>query len=169
MSDVDDNAVEQLYAASFQRLVVQLYAVTGDLGVAQDVVQEAFVRLLVIPQSRRAELANPETWLRRVAINLAYSLRRRRQGLNRVLSRLGPPPVAPDLSPDHVALMAAMLQLPADQRVVVALYYLADLPVTEVADTLGISPGTVKSRLARARPKLKALLASDDVLDRGGR
>ena len=59
----DEDVVGQVYAACFRRLVVQLYAVTGDLAEAQESVQEAFVRALGRP-GRFAGLGNPEAWLR---------------------------------------------------------------------------------------------------------
>ncbi|GAA3454736.1 SigE family RNA polymerase sigma factor [Dactylosporangium matsuzakiense] len=152
--------IEQLYGAAFQRLVVQLYAVTGDLGEAQEAVQEAFVR--GIQAGRRFErLDNPEAWLCRVAINVSRSRHRRRVFLDGLLRRAGPPPVVPDHSPEHLALMAALKRLPVPQRHAIALHYLVDLPVDEVADVLGVSLGTVKSRLSRGRRALAALL--DDV------
>lgn len=153
--------VGALYAGSYRRLVVQLYAVTGDLGEAQEVVQEAFVRALMFPQ-RFATLDNPEAWLRRVAVNLARSRHRRRRILARLLPRLAAPVEAERLIADsstaHVALMRALRDLPDGQRHAIALHYLADLPVAEVAEALGVTEGTVKSRLSRGRVALAALL-----------
>jgi RNA polymerase sigma-70 factor (sigma-E family) len=164
----DGDLIGQLYAASYQRLVVQLYAATGDLGEAQEAVQEAFVRALAAPR-RFAGLDNPEAWLCRVAINVGRSRHRRRRVLDTLLRRVGPPPEVPDTSPEHVALMAAMRALPEGQRQAIALHYLADRPIDEVAEVLGVAPGTVKSRLARGRQTLFAVLAerspdSGDVL-----
>jgi RNA polymerase sigma factor (sigma-70 family) len=149
--------VGELYAASYRRLVFQLYAVTGDLGEAQEAVQEAFVRALCVP-GRLARLTNPESWLRRVAVNVARSRHRRRRLLDALLRRSAAPPAVPELSPDHVFLMAALRGLPIGQRHALALHYLADLPIDEVARTLDVSVGTVKSRLARGRAALAALL-----------
>lgn len=151
-------AVQQLYAASYRRLVLQLYPVTGDLGEAQEVVQEAFVRLLTSPR-RMASLTSPEAWLRTVAVNLARSRWRRGKVLRRLLHRFeAEPSEVPGATPDHVALMSALRTLPAGQRDAIALHYLVDLPVTEVAEILGVSAGTVKSRLARGRIALAVLL-----------
>lgn len=151
-------AIQELYAASYRRLVLQLYPVTGDLGEAQEVVQEAFARLLAAPR-QAASLTNPEAWLRTVAVNLARSRWRRGKVLRRLLHRFEAEPVeVPGATPDHVALMSALRALPTGQRDAIALHYLADLPVTEVADLLGVSVGTVKSRLARGRITLAVLL-----------
>ncbi|GAA2594271.1 SigE family RNA polymerase sigma factor [Dactylosporangium fulvum] len=160
----DGERIDEIYAGSFQRLVVQVYAVTGDLAEAQEAVQEAFVRALAAPK-RFGRLMNPEAWLRRVAINVSRSRYRRRRTLEVLLHRIGPPPVVPDPNPQHVALMDALRRLPVGQRHAIALHYLVDLPVEEVALTLGVSAGTVKSRLSRGRAALAALLI-DLHLDR---
>jgi RNA polymerase sigma-70 factor (sigma-E family) len=160
----DEDVIGQMYAVSFRRLVIQLYALTGDMSEAQEAVQEAFVRALV--RSRDfAALDNPEAWLRRVSVNVARSRHRRRRLLIGLLPRLATPPVVADTSPDHVALMDAMRQLPTGQRHAIALHYLADLPIDEVADALGTTVGTVKSRLSRGRQALSVLL-SDPPLTR---
>ncbi|MEV4411341.1 sigma-70 family RNA polymerase sigma factor [Catellatospora sp. NPDC049609] len=156
----DDDVISDIYAGCFRRLVVQLYAVTGDLGEAQEAVQEAFTRALAAPR-RFAKLDNPESWLRRVAVNIARTRHRRRRMLDGLLRRVGPPPVVADHSPEHLALLAALRQLPEHQRYVLALHYFVDLPIDEVAQTLHISVGTVKSRLSRARRVLALLLSAD--------
>ncbi|MBY8873675.1 sigma-70 family RNA polymerase sigma factor [Micromonospora sp. PLK6-60] len=153
----EDGLVEEIYAGSFRTLVVQLYAVTGDLHEAQEAVQEAFTRAVATPR-RFARLDNPESWLRRVAVNVARSRHRRRRVLAGLLHRIGPPPVVADPAPEHLALMSALRTLPTGQRQALALHYLVDLPVDEVADALGVSVGTVKSRLSRGRAALAALL-----------
>ncbi|WP_406069396.1 RNA polymerase sigma factor [Micromonospora sp. NBC_01638] len=160
----DGDLISRLYAGCFRRLVVQLYAVTGDLNEAQEAVQEAFTKALVAPR-RLAELENPEAWLRRVAVNEARSRYRRRRVLDRLLRRIGPPPAVADRSPEHLALLAALRGLPEGQRQALALHYLVDLPVDEVAATLGVSAGTVKSRLSRGRQALAVLLSDSDPTD----
>jgi RNA polymerase sigma factor (sigma-70 family) len=154
--------VGEIYAVSYRRLVVQLFAVTGDLGEAQEVVQEAFIRVMGDP-GKLVGLANPESWLRRVAVNVARTRYRRRRVLDTLLRRVGPPAAVPDISPDHVALMAALRQLPRGQRDALALHYLADLPVDEVARTLEVTVGTVKSRLTRGRRALAGLLIDSEA------
>ncbi|MFE9956418.1 RNA polymerase sigma factor [Micromonospora sp. NPDC005299] len=162
----DGDLISELYGGSFRRLVVQLYAVTGDLSEAQEAVQEAFTRALAAP-GRFARLDNPEAWLRRVAVNVARSRHRRRRVLERLLLRIGPPPAVADRSPDHLALLAAMRELPEGQRHALALHYLVDLPVDEVAATLGVSAGTVKSRLSRGRQALAERLRDSDTTSTG--
>ncbi|MGN9775185.1 RNA polymerase sigma factor [Micromonospora sp. H33] len=157
----DDDVIGDIYAGCFRRLVVQLYAVTGDLGEAQEAVQEAFTRALARPR-RFVRLDNPEAWLRRVAVNVARTRHRRRRVLDRLLHRIGPPPMVADTAPEHLALLAALRELPTGQRQALALHYLVDLPVDEVAHALGVSVGTVKSRLSRGRTALAARLTDPD-------
>ncbi|MEW2430037.1 sigma-70 family RNA polymerase sigma factor [Micromonospora sp. NPDC047644] len=158
----DSDVISELYGSCFQRLVVQLYAMTGDLNEAQEAVQEAFTRALVKP-GRFTRLDNPEAWLRRVAVNVARSRHRRRRVLDGLLRRIGPPPAVADRAPEHLALLAALRGLPQGQRHALALHYLVDLPIDEVAATLGVSPGTVKSRLSRGRKALAALLTDPEI------
>lgn len=150
-----------MYAASAARLVAQLFAVTADYAEAQDAVQEAFVRALARPGWFR-ELDNPEAWLRRVALNVARSRFRRRLLLDRLLrsGRLSATDRnTPELSPDHVALVAALQRLPRATRETVVLHHIGDLPVAEVATALGCSVEAVKTRLVRGRRALAGQLA----------
>jgi RNA polymerase sigma-70 factor, ECF subfamily len=162
---VDDvELVREVYDASYCRLVTQLTGVTGSLAEAEDVVQEAFVRAVTHAGTvRRAD--NPEAWLRRVAVNVARSRLRRARRWNGLVPRLvghdervPAADLADDLAADRVALMDALRRLPGAQREAIALHHLADLPVHEVAATLGVPTGTVKARLSRGRAALAALL-----------
>lgn len=156
---MSEDLVRRVYDTSYRRLVGQLYAVCGDLSDAEEVVQEAFTRAVAQPR-RFAKVDNPEAWLRTVAVNLARTRHRRRVLGERLLSRTAGRPVHPaDLTEDRVALVAALRRLPAAQREAIALHYLADLPVHEVARTLDVPAGTVKARLSRGRAALAALLA----------
>ena len=165
MDDVE--LVREVYDASYRRLVTQLTAVTGSLAEAEDVVQEAFVRAVTHAATvRRAD--NPEAWLRRVAVNVARSRWRRACRWHGLLPRLAGhdervPDIAGDLAADRVALMAALRRLPDAQREAIALHHLADLPVHEVAATLGVPTGTVKARLSRGRAALATLLGEPPV------
>ena len=168
MDDVE--FVRELYDASYRRLVAQLLGVTGSRAEAEDVVQEAFVRAVTHARAvRRTD--NPEAWLRRVAVNVARSRWRRSRRWNALVTRLGgadrPPTGAEELTADRLALLSALRRLPAAQREAIALHHLADLPVHEVAATLGVPTGTVKARLSRGRSALAVLLGepSDERVD----
>ncbi|GAA3372319.1 SigE family RNA polymerase sigma factor [Streptomyces sannanensis] len=150
---------EEFYGACVKQLVGQIYLMTGDLHEAQDVVQEAFVRAW----GRRSRLhrdAGPEAWIRTVAWRLAVSRWRRRGRAAEAWRRQadGRPGAAPAPDPGTVALVAALRQLPARQRRVAVLHYVCDLTVAQVAAETGISVGTVKAHLFRARAALASHL-----------
>ena len=151
-SDLDD-----LYAASYRRLVVQLFALCGDQADAEDAVQEAFLTALR-KGSELTRVADPEAWVRKVAIN-RLNAGWRHLAVVRKYRPLVPGPQAPvEVGPNHVAVMRALARLDRDQRQVVVLHHLADLGTAAIAAELGIPEGTVKSRLARARKVLAGLL-----------
>lgn len=153
----DDDFVREVYDASYRRLVGQLVGVTGHRAEAEDVVQEAFVRAINHARTFQGT-DNPEAWLRRVAVNLARSRWRRLQRLAHLREAVPEPRYDDGLGPERVALLTALKQLPAGQREAIALHHLADLPVHEVATTLGVPTGTVKARLSRGRAALAVLL-----------
>jgi len=154
-------AVRQAYSAHYRRLVAALYALTGDYSEAQDLVQEAYARALA--RSRQfLDVADPEAWLRTVAINLARTRWRRRR-LFDSLVRTGrvarPVDSVPGMDPDRVALVAALQQLSRGTRETIVLHHLADMSVHEVAEALAVPVGTVKARLSRGRAMLATLLS----------
>jgi len=155
-----DEGLRELYDASYARLVGQLTAVTGSRAEAEDVVQEAFVRAIA-RHRQLTTLDNPEAWLRTVALNLTRSHWRRLRRQLALLPDLVPDDPPEDLSPDRVALLTALRRLPRAQQETIALHHLADLPVAEVAATLGVPVGTVKARLSRGRAALAGMLALD--------
>ncbi len=159
---MSEGHLRRVYDQSYARLVGQLYGVCGDLAEAEDVVQEAFVR--AVTSGRRFDrVENPEAWLRTVAVNVARSRHRRRVVGDRLRGRVAAPEPQhpPDLTEDRIALVAALGRLPAGQREALALHYLADLPVHEVARSLEIPLGTVKARLSRGRTALARMLDGD--------
>ena len=149
----------ELYHACYRRLVAQLFAFTTDLTEAQDAVQEAFARALARSKGL-SDVDNPEAWLRTVAVNVVRRRWRRRKLLDAILLRDRPVAriVEPPPEPDRTDLRAALTRIPAAFREVIVLHYLADLPVDEIAEVLGIPVGTVKSRLSRGRTALADLL-----------
>jgi RNA polymerase sigma-70 factor (ECF subfamily) len=159
---------EQVYAAQYRRLVALVAAVAGSLPEAEDAVQEAFVRGLGLT-GRKAVPDNPEAWLYQVAVNLIRSRWRRAVTGRRHQAELADraqrsEPVDTD---SHLALLAALRRLPFDQREALALHYLADLSVDEIAVRAGSPAGTIKARLGRGRGALAKLL--DDSVAGGER
>jgi RNA polymerase sigma-70 factor (sigma-E family) len=162
----DTGDLNELYAASYRRLVIQLYAVCGDLADAEDAVQEGFVTA-IRKRGELARIANPEAWVRTVALNRLRSGWRHTAVVRKYQPAVPGPQEPVEIGPEHVAITAALAQLNERQRRVVVLHHLADLSTAQIADELGISEGTVKSQLARARTLLAALL--DDEKEDGRR
>jgi RNA polymerase sigma-70 factor (ECF subfamily) len=159
--------VGDLYRECYGRLVGVVALAADDPGDAEECVQEAFVRLIG-RWSTVGRYEDPEAWVRCVAFRLLSN--RRRQARNRIRALLKlhsehrrPTDQASDAGPmeaqSHIARALSTLTLP--QRQVVVLHYLVGLPVAEIASVLSIAPGTVKSRLSRARDMLAPVLRED--------
>ena len=162
----DAGAYDDFYRSTSQRLLRYCYALTGELGEAQDVAQETYMRAW----RHWGEVSGhpaPEAWLRLTASRLATDRWRRLAGLRRAITRSGPVAEVQPPSDDAVALTAALRNIPADQRRVLAMHYLLDLPVTEIALEVGVPAGTVKSWLSRGRTALAAELTTTDEATRG--
>ena len=163
---MDAESFDAFYTASFGRLVGQLYAICGNVAEAQDCVQEAFIRAWDKRRTLDTE-QSPEAWVRTVAYRLAVSRWRRAVRARRAPDRAKQPhrsPAEPDVT--RVALAQALARLPAEQRRVIVLHHLCDLPVAEIAREIGAPDGTVKARLSRGRAALAAQLRDEPVLDR---
>jgi RNA polymerase sigma-70 factor, ECF subfamily len=152
---------DDFYAATARRIVRHAYALTANTADAQDIAQEAFARAWQRWHTVRG-CDSPEAWVRRVATNLAVSRLRRdrtaRAAAHQLLVR-----EVPEVSPDTVALVAALRRLPERQRVVLVLHYLADLPVGQIAEELTCPPGSVKAWLSRGRDALAAALDTGET------
>jgi RNA polymerase sigma-70 factor (ECF subfamily) len=165
---VDAAEFDEFYATSFRRVTGQVYAMIGDLDEATDCTQEAFARAWA--HRRKLDRADyPEAWVRTTAYRLAVSRWRRRKRGERSPDRaLQPVGTAAAVDESHVALVAALRQLPEAQRQALVLHHIADLPVQQVAAEVGVPEGTIKARLSRGRAALAALLADEPGLAGGG-
>jgi RNA polymerase sigma-70 factor (ECF subfamily) len=157
----DTKGLRELYAASHGRLVAAVAGMCGSVAEAEDCVQEAFAK--AVPRwGTLATYDDPEAWVRQVAINLTRSRWRRRKRFSELAELIPAPASAPPPSPDHVALMAALRQLPAEQRETVVLHHLCDISIADIAAREGSPEGTVKARLFRARRALAGRLGLDE-------
>jgi RNA polymerase sigma-70 factor (ECF subfamily) len=147
---------DALYHAHRRRLTQQLWAYTGDLPLAQDLVQEAFCRAYA-RWGRISTYDDPAAWVRRVAWNLAASRWRRARIARDYLRRQREQHVAGP-SPERVLLAKALAALPDHQRRAVVMHHLDDMSVADIALREQVSEGTVKSWLHRGRARLAALL-----------
>ena len=129
---------------------------------AEDAVQEAICAAFERRQTLRdADKFRP--WLLRILANKCYdACRKRRPSVD--LSEVEECLRAPDADPtERMTLWQAVMTLGDDLRAPVTLFYYEDMTEAEIAKTLGIAKGTVKSRLSRARNRLKTLLEEEDV------
>lgn len=160
-----DAAVEHLYAAHWRQLVRLSTLLVRDAGTAEEVVQDAFVAM----HGRWSGLREPDlalAYLRQAVVNRSRSVLRHRAVVHRHAAREQVLETLP--GSDHRALeqarrddvLDAMRALPQRQREVLALRYYLDLSEAEIADTLGISRGAVKSHASRGAEALRARLGS---------
>jgi RNA polymerase sigma-70 factor (ECF subfamily) len=155
----DEQALRELYAASYVRLVRVVGAVCGSTADAEEAVQDAFVAL-VGQWEKVSRYDDPEAWVRMVALRSASNRRRKARNGVRALLRHGPPPDVAATTGDAVDLRRALAALPRKHREVLVLQDLG-LDVASIARQLDLPEGTVKSRLSRARTALAPLLRED--------
>jgi len=148
---------DEFYRDTSARMLRYGYALTGDLAEAQDVVQEAYTRAWRHWRSVSTHPA-PEAWLRLTVGRLSTDRWRRLSGWRAAVRRAGPPEPAGPPSEDAVMLTAALRRLATPMRQAVALHYLFDLSVADIAAETGAPVGTVTSRLHRGRTELAAML-----------
>jgi RNA polymerase sigma-70 factor, ECF subfamily len=153
----DESSFDEVYRGTSARLLRYGYAVVGDLTEAQDLVQDAYVRAWQHWRTLAAH-PNPEGWLRLVLARRAADRWRRVARKTALLRRAGPPEAMPPPNEDTVVLVAALRQLPLAHRQALALHYLFDQPVAQVAEEIGVPIGTVKSWLSRGRAGLAEAL-----------
>jgi RNA polymerase sigma-70 factor (ECF subfamily) len=158
---VEAHEFDELYAASFRRITSQVYAMIGNLDEATECVQEAFVRAWA--HRRKLDKAEyPEAWIRTTAYRLAVSRWRRTKLSKRPVDRaVGAATETPGVDESHVALVAALRQLPEAQRQALVLHHIADLPIHQIAAEIGVPEGTIKARLSRGRTALAVLLTDE--------
>ena len=150
--------------------------ICGSRAAAEDAVQDALVRAWERDE-RRGPLESLPAWVVTVARNAARSSRRRDRAERRALQRLADASPAeakswtsPSLAAEVLDVRKAVLGLPTRQREVTVLRYFLGLDVKELAQTLGVSEGTVKASLHQARRSLAAALGAvaDEEVDHRG-
>ena len=147
---------EQFLAARLRALSRTALAMTGDVGLAEDLVQEVMIKAHA-RWDRIAEIDAPEAYVRRMLVNEFISWRRRWARVVPVADVL-----ATDSRPDHAdavatrtVLDAHLSRLPQRQQAAVVLRYFDGLGDEEIADALGCRPGTVRSLVSRALATLR--------------
>ncbi|MGD0815121.1 MAG: RNA polymerase sigma factor [Verrucomicrobiota bacterium] len=158
----DAGCFDRLVRRWQQPLLNYAYRVTGDWAVAQDIVQEtwlAVIRGLITLK----DVAYFRTWLYRIASHKCQDHWRRKQTRQGFAEELQKQPLATGAPPnaERADIDASFRRLPPDSRTVLALMYLEDFSIGEIAGLLSLPEGTVKSRLFHARQQLRQLLEKD--------
>jgi RNA polymerase sigma-70 factor (sigma-E family) len=152
-----DNDFTEYFVTNGAKLRRMAYMLCGDWHEAEDLVQAVFVRLYRRWRSLRLETI--DGYVYRVLVNVFLSGRKRSQ--REQVAAEPPDAVVRDTgSADRVDLVRALAQLPAQQRAAVVLRHLTDLPISEVAEIMGVAEGTVKSQTARGVQALKVSLGN---------
>lgn len=147
---------EALVTENEHKLYRAALTILGSPQEAEDAVQDAFMRYL---EKAPATLKNPAGWLMRVLVNGCKS--RLRLKWRQVVEL---PTELADLAhqEDEREELEELWQLPAEDRAVIHLFYYQGYSTGEIARMLGVMPGTVRSRLSRARQRLKTLLTDQE-------
>ena len=162
----DRAAFAELAVAVGDRLHAVAHRMLRDAGLAEDASQQTLLRAWQeLPRLREPERF--EAWTYRLLVNVCHAEWRRRKRSLAALPDLDsvPEPISPDdmaIVIDRDQLERGYSRLSMDHRAVVVLHYYLDMPVAEIAETLGVGEGTVKSRLYHAMRGLRAALDADD-------
>lgn len=162
-------AQAELFARHHRPLYRFLVAQCGDAALAEDLVQETFIKVFRSIGSFRAD-SRVSSWMTRIALNTFYELMRRDQTKSRVLEQLEadptghrscclPPPSSPAERHELEDLVGkAIHRLSEADRAIILLHDLQGYRYHEIAEILAIAMGTVASRLSRARDRLRGLI-----------
>jgi RNA polymerase sigma-70 factor (sigma-E family) len=155
-----DVTITSLYVAHRLRLVRLAVLLVDDQETAEDVVHDVFTRL-----QREWRITDPDkalAYLQRAVVNTSRSVLRRRRTVRSHVIPLDPPVSGPEgsvlVAEEHREVLAALQRLASRQREVLVLRYWSDLSEAQIAETLGISTGTVKSTASRALDALERIL-----------
>ncbi|HEY7282950.1 MAG TPA: SigE family RNA polymerase sigma factor [Actinomycetota bacterium] len=161
---IEGDVLVELYVRHADRAMRVAYLLTGDRALAEDIVQEAFLRLF----GRFLHIRNRaafDAYLRRTVVNLANSHHRRRRAERSSLARRSglrdPEPASRDLG-EADAMRRALLRLPPRQRTAIVLRFYEDLSEQQTADVMRCAVGTVKSLVSRGRETLRASVRAQE-------
>ena len=154
--------LDAFVASEYPKVVAAVGLITGNRQDAADAVQDAIVGFLAKPPAH--PVTNLAAWFTVVASNRVRDGYRSQAAQARALEKVGAPEEGIDdaLELLDVDVMNALKQLPLQQRQVCALHYLMDQSVETIAEGLGVSTGSVKTQLHRARKALAARLRKED-------
>jgi len=155
---------ERFYEREYRSVVGLAYALSGSRSASEDLAQEAFIAAHR-NWDRIGAYDKPEAWVRRIVSNLSVSRFRRRISETKALTRLagfGPETTAlPELPAEADSFWSAVRKLPRRQAQAIALHYLEDRSVADIAEILECAPNTVKVHLHKGRQQLATRLGVD--------
>jgi RNA polymerase sigma-70 factor, ECF subfamily len=158
-------AFERFYSREYRSVVGLAYALSGSRSASEDLAQEAFIAAHR-NWGKIGAYDKPAAWVRRVVSNLAVSRFRRRATEVKALARLAGlgsnSVVLPELPAEAESFWACVRKLPKRQAQAIALHYLEDLPVSDIAEILDCTPSTVKVHLHKGRRTLASRLGLDE-------
>ncbi len=154
----DEAAFADLVRASSRTLYAAARAILLNDQDAQDCVQEAILKGWEKLRTLR-DSSLFQTWLTRIAITTAINMRRKKKRGAPLLTDV---PAKSARTAEHVDVRRAVEALDQKTRICTVLYYFEDMPIDGIAGALGIRPNTVKTRLFRARGKLRGALEGYD-------
>ena len=160
MASNDWATFAEFVAARSAALHRAAYLMVGDVGLAQDLVQEALIRTYVA-WSRLRDPANAEAYTRRAITTIAIDWSRRKSRSAERPSSRPPDTHAPghaDRVDEHTWLWQCLRQLPVRQRVAIVLRYYEDLTEAQTAEAMGCRVGTVKSTVSAGMTRLRGLV-----------
>jgi RNA polymerase sigma-70 factor (ECF subfamily) len=149
---------EAFYVREYHAVVQLAYALSGSRLAAEDIAQDAFLRAF----RDWERIRNPSAWVRKVAVRRAGRTVHRRLLEARAVARLlaGRGLAVAELPEEDAEVWRAVRALPRRQSQVIALRYVTDASVADIARTLGLAEGTVKAQLYRGRHALASRLAA---------
>lgn len=159
-----EESIRQMIDENQTALLRMCYLYLHDVQLAEDAVQETFIKAYRAWDGFRGE-ASARTWLTRIAMRTCMDMQRG-FWFRRVERRVTPemlPDRAQEAAQGESALTLAVMNLPKKEREVVLLYYYQDLNMKEIAETLGVTQPTVSYRLRRAKEKLRTELEGGDM------
>lgn len=158
-----DQTIERLITQHQTSLLRLCYVQLQDQALAEDAVQETFLKAYKGFDSFRGD-SSEKTWLTRIAVNTCRDFQR--GGWFKHTDRRVTPDMLPvgTIQPDteDLDLSLAVMKLPRKMREAILLYYYQDMSTEEIAETLGIAQSSVSNRLRRGREKLRKLLEGRD-------
>ncbi len=143
---------DAFYSVTWPEVYRAVAVVIRDRDLAAEAVDEAMVRTFTKWRDV-SRMSNPQGWVYRVAVNWARTGLKRRSLAKKLPEP--PEPLVEVPTPPDPALIEAVRRLPAKQRDVIVARYLLDLSQEQIAETFGLEPGTVKSRLSRGLERLR--------------